>query len=180
VSPDGARRALHVASAVVVLPVLHSITAFRLVALWGATLAASVELLRLSSPRVGRWLAARVPVYRPGETQRPSGAMWLAFGYALAAWVALPAAVAGILAGALADPAAAWCGQRWGRGAGKSWIGSGAVLVVTAGVTMAVGVAPLTAVLAGLVASALERWSGPVNDNLLIAPGVAVFVALLA
>jgi len=180
VSPVGLRRALHVASAAVLLPALRSDTALRLALLWVAVFAALVEFARLASPRVERWLGAHLPVYRLRETRRASGALWLAFGYAAAGWLPLPAPVAGILAGALADPAASWVGARCGSGARKSWAGSGAAFLVTVATTAAVGAAPATALAAGLVGAALERWSGPIDDNLLVAPGVAATVALLA
>ncbi len=179
-SPVGLRRTLHVASAAVLLPALRSSTALRLTVLWVAVVAALVEFARLASPRAHRWLAAHLPVYRPRETRRASGALWLAFGYAIAGWLPLPAPVAGILAGALADPAASWAGARWGAGARKSWVGSAAALLVTVATTAAVGAAPATALAAGLVGAALERWSGPIDDNLLVAPGVAAAVAFLA
>jgi hypothetical protein len=39
---------------------------------------------------------------------------------------------------------------------------------------------PLVAVVGGAVgAMALERWSGPLNDNLVVAPGAALIVWLL-
>lgn len=179
-SAVGLRRTLHAASAVVLLPALYSGSAFRLGLLWVAVLAALVEFVRLASPRVHRGMATLLPVYRAHETHRPNGALWLAFGYALAGWLAMPAALAGILAGALADPAASWMGGRWGKGAPKSWVGSGAAFLVTLAVTAAAGAGLSVGVAAGLVGAALERWSGPIDDNLLIAPGVAATVALLA
>jgi dolichol kinase len=171
---------LHVASAAVLLPALHSGTALRLALLWVAVLAALVEFARLASPRAERWVVTHLPVYRPQEARRASGALWLAFGYMIAGWLTMPAPVAGILAGALADPAASWIGARWGGGARKSWAGSGAAFLVAVAATLVVGAARGTGLAAGLVAAALERWSGPIDDNLLLAPGVAATVALLA
>lgn len=179
-SPIVARRALHGASAILLLPALHSAGALRLTLLWVAACAVLVELLRLGNPRVAHWLAVRVPVYRPQEAQHASGALWLAFGYAIATWLPMPAPVAGILAGALADPAASWIGARWGRGARKSWAGSGAACLVIVGASLAVGSPPATGLAAGLVGAALERWPGPIDDNLLVAPAVAATVAVLA
>jgi dolichol kinase len=178
-TPD-LRRLLHAASAAVLLPALHSAAALRVGLVWVAGLAALIEFARLASPRVREWLGALVPVFRPRETERVSGALWLAFGYVLAGWLAMPAPVAGILAGALADPAASWVGGRWGGGTRKSWAGSGAALLVIVAVAVTVGARLETALAAGLVGAALERWSGPIDDNLVLAPGVAVAVALLA
>jgi dolichol kinase len=164
----------------VLLPALCSTALLPLTLLWVAALAVLIEMLRLANPRVEQWLASRVPVYRPREARRASGALWLAFGYAIAAWLPMPGPVAGILAGALADPAASWVGGCWGQGAPKSWAGSGAAFFVTVGVTIAVGATPSAGVAAGLVGAALERWSSPMDDNLLMAPAVAATVALLA
>jgi dolichol kinase len=180
VSPVALRRLLHVASAAVLLPALRSSAMLRLGLLWVAVLAVLVEFARLASPRAEQWLATHLPVYRAQEARRASGALWLAFGYVIAGWLPMPAPVAGILAGAVADPAASWVGARWGKGARKSWAGSSAAFLVTVAAAMAVGAAPVAGVVAGLVGAALERWSGPFDDNLLVAPGVAVTVALLA
>jgi dolichol kinase len=179
-SGPGLRRALHAASAAVLLPALHSPAALRVGLVWLAGLAALSEFARFASPRVRRRMEALVPVFRPRETDRVNGAVWLAFGYALAAWLAMPAPVIGVLAGALADPAAALAGTRWGGGGRKSWAGSGVALLVIVVVALAVGARPIAALAAGLVGAALERWSGPIDDNLVLAPGVAVTVALLA
>lgn len=179
-SGPGLRRVLHVASAGVLLPALHSTAALRVGLVWVAGLAALIEFTRLASPRVREWMGALVPVFRPRETGGVSGALWLAFGYALTGWLVMPAPVTGILAGALADPAASWAGGRWGGGGRKSWAGSGAALLVIIAVVLTVGARPETALAGGLVGTALERWPGPLDDNLLLAPGVAVTVALLA
>jgi dolichol kinase len=111
---------------------------------------------------------------------RISGAAWLALGYAIAAWLPPPGPVAGILAGALADPAAAWVGGRWGGGRRKSVPGSATVAAVTVLGSLAAGLTLPAAGATAILAAALERWSGPLDDNLVLAPGVACLAALLA
>jgi len=98
----------------------------------------------------------------------------------MTAWMPAPAPAAAVLAGALADPAAALVGGRFGRGQPKSWPGTVAALVVATVALWLIGIAPAVAGAAGLAAAALERWSGPVDDNLLIAPGVGLVVWWLA
>lgn len=145
-----------------------------------AATAVLLEVLRLRVPAVRQGLATVVPVYRERERQRPSGAMWLALGYAVAAWMPPHAAVAGILAGGLADPAGAVVGSRFGDGAPKSHPGSLAVAVTALLVVHVAGVPWMAAAVAGAGAAVVERWSGPLDDNLLVAPVVGLVVALLA
>ena len=60
----------------------------------------------------------------------------------------------------------------------KTWIGSVAAAIVSAIALALIGI-PVTAVVCGAVAaSSLERWPGPFNDNLVVAPGVALAVWL--
>lgn len=171
------RPVLHAGTAVILLPLVDSARTFRAALVAAGLGAVAFEALRLGFPPA-RDLAARLaPVFRPREAARPSGAAWLFLGYALCAWMPLPASVSAVLAGALADPAAAVVGSRFGRGGPKSWPGTLAAFV-TAGVVLWV-VVPLhlpAAVLVGLVAALLERWPGPFDDNLLIAPGVGLTV----
>jgi dolichol kinase len=121
-----------------------------------------------------------VPAFRAGERGRVNGAMWLWVGYLAAAWFPASAAQGGILAGALADPAASIVGSRWGHGQPKSWIGTAAAFVAGSVALVVVGTPAATALGGGVVAAALERWSGPINDNVTIAPGVALFLWLLS
>lgn len=175
-----ARAVLHASTALLLLPLLASWQALRTVLALTALAAVAFEVLRLSRPEI-RELAARwVPVFRPPEATRPSGAAWLFVGYALAGWMPPPAPAAAVLAGALADPAAALVGGRFGRGQPKSWPGTLAALAVATGALWVFGIPPLAAGAAGLAAAALERWSGSVNDNLVIAPGVGLVVWWLA
>jgi dolichol kinase len=171
------RPALHAGTVIILLPLVDSARTFRAALLAAGLGAVAFEALRLGLPPV-RDLAARlVPVFRPREAARPSGAAWLCLGYALCAWMPPTASVSAVLAGALADPAAAVVGTRFGSGGPKSWPGTLAAFVMAAVVLRVVVHLPLSAaVLAGLVAALLERWPGPFDDNLLIAPGVGLTV----
>lgn len=147
---------------------------------------AALELARLRSRLFREKLHKLVPVYRATEESRVSGAGWLTLGYAVASWFPLPAPVVGILAGALADPAASAIGSRWGGGGGggrarevKTVAGTLAALAVTFVLCAAVGLAWTNCLAAGITAAALERW--PVlDDNLVVAPGVAAVVWVLS
>ncbi len=180
------RRVLHVASAGVLLGALLPVQTFRLL-VTGVVIAASVsEMIRLRAPAMAGRLAAAVPVFRPAERNRPTGAFWLALGYGAAVWVPMPAPVVAILCASVADPAASLAGSRWRKGARKSWPGSLAALFAAASVTVLVvtlgrcdlpwRVVPAAA----MAAAALERWSGPFDDNVIVAPGVAIATWVLA
>ena len=175
------RRTIHASTAVLVL--LGELAGWDLLRLWlsGLAVAATaIETLRLRVESFASLLASAVPAFRPEESRRPSGAFWLLIGYAGASWVPVPGPAAGILAAALADPVAAVAGGRWGGGARKSLIGTGAVLVVCAVVFVALGLSPQAVVAGAIAAAALERWSGPLDDNLVLAPGTAATVWLLS
>jgi dolichol kinase len=92
----------------------------------------------------------------------------------------MPAATVGILAGAFADPAASLVGSKYGGdGVKKCWAGSAAAASVAAIVLLLVGIPLIPAIAGALTAMVLERWSGPLNDNLVVPPGVALVVLLL-
>jgi dolichol kinase len=147
----------------------------RLATAYVAATAILVEVLRLRVPAVERGLAALVPVYRDRERTRPSGAMWLALGYAAAAWVPHPtASLAGILVGGLADPAGALVGSRYGGGAPKSIAGSAAVGVIAVVAALLTGLPLAAAAGAAVAATVVERWPGPCDDNLLVPPAAAL------
>ena len=138
------------------------------------------EIVRLRHAPFRAALAKAVPVFRAEEAHRPAGAFWLILGYAAASWVPAPGAPAGILSAACADPAASFFGSRWGGGKRKSWAGTGAAFVAAGLVLLAISL-PVQTVLAGsLAAATLERISGPLNDNLVVAPGVALMIWLLS
>lgn len=180
------RRLLHASSALVILTVpFGSEAVLRFVLLGGAVLAISLDSLRVAMPAFGKRVVSLVPVFREPEANSLSGATWLSIGFALAAWFPYPASVAGILVGALADPAASLIGSRYGKAAEKTWSGSFAAAIVAAAAIGAVAVfnstsIPWIAVLLGAAAATvLERWSGKLNDNLLVAPGTALVVWLI-
>jgi len=180
-SPAAIRRLLHSASALVLLFAhFGSADLLRYTLAAGAVIAVILDSIRVNRPALGAFVAKLVPVFRASESNKLSGATWLCIGYGFAAWFPLPAAMAGILAGAFADPAASLAGSMVVRqGEKKTWVGSGAAAVVAAFVLLPTGI-PIFAVIAGAVAAmALERWPGPLNDNLTVAPGVALVVWIL-
>lgn len=174
------RRLLHAATGATLLLVpLFSWNFLRTVLVAVAALAVVAEAIRLRAPRVRALLARRVPVFRDREATRPSGAMWLAIGYALASLTPSPGPTAGILVAAFADPAAAWVGSRWGRTGRKTVLGSATHFVVALAVVFAASGTWPAAVAAAAVATTLERWPLGLDDNLLVAPATALAVVLL-
>ena len=173
------RRAIHASTAAVLLfGVLGDWALLRLVSAGRVGFALLVELSRLRHESYRAALARRVPVFRPEESHRASGAFWLLAGYAGAAWFPAPAPAAGILSAALSDPAASAVGTRWGGGAAKSWIGTAAAWGVSALVLFLLGLSWIGVLAGSTVNAALERWSGRFNDNLLMPVGVAAAVWL--
>lgn len=174
------RRVLHAATASVLLVAevvpRHQ---FRLIVWVIALLTILVDATRLRAPGLRRSLDRLLPVFRAGEQRRPSGAVWLWLGYAVAVLAPPAAACAGILVAALADPVAAAVGEGFRGPTRKSVEGSVAGLFVAATILVALRL-PWLVVLAGaVVAALLERWPGPFDDNLLVAPGVAATTAML-
>jgi dolichol kinase len=133
-------------------------------------IAAVAETARLASPRAEAVLARLAGgAFRPAEARWPSGAGTLALGYALAWWIFPPAvAEAAIVVTALADPAAALVGSRFGRGAAKSLPGSLACACAAALVLAAFRVGPAGLAVAAVGAAVAERapWRG--TDNLAV------------
>jgi dolichol kinase len=164
---------------VLILVPLGSWQAFRLAMVVVGGVAVGIEIVRLTQAGVQERLGQLVPVFRPKEARRPSGAMWLGLGYALAALTPPPAPAAGILVAALADPAASLVGT-WRRSSDrKSWRGSFAHAAVAVGVLAVLGWS-FPAVLAGAAtATVLERLSFGVDDNLLVAPVTALAVLVV-
>lgn len=176
-NPAVLRPLLHVSSAAILLLALWSWDALRLVLTAGGAAALAFEALRLRVPTFRDWLAALVPVFRPREAEQVSGAAWLALGYAAVSWLPAPAPGAAILTAALADPAGAIVGARFGRGERKSWPGTAAVGVTALLALSALGWPWLSVLGGATVAAVVERWSAPLDDNLVvpIAVGVAVW-----
>jgi len=180
VSHAAVRRVLHAATTTVSLLALVSPTALRVGTAYLAATAVALEIVRLRVPAVAAVMARVIPVYRAHERRRPSGAMWLMLAYAACAWFPQPGAVAGMLAAGLGDPAGAMIGTRYGGGTPKSIPGSAAVAGVTVALAAAIGVPWAAALAAGGAAAVAERWSGPLDDNLLVGPVTAAVVSLLA
>ncbi|MGD8726119.1 MAG: hypothetical protein PVH40_00670 [Gemmatimonadales bacterium] len=174
------RRVLHMGSAACLLCVpFGSWGTFRAIVIAGAVLAVGFEAVRLNVPSVHAWLERWVPVFRQAEARRPSGAMWLAVGYATAALFPEPGPAAGVLVAAFADPAASWVGGTGSRSGGKTWRGTVVHLGVALAVLLLAGLPLERVVMASVVGTALERWPGPFNDNLIVAPAVAASVSLI-
>lgn len=186
-SGSAGRRVLHTLSAGILLPSFWGWDVVRMVLAGLVVAGAAAEYVRLSHPGFRRRLGELVPVFRPREATRPTGAWWLVAGYTLAALLPPASAAVGIMVGAFADPAASWAGERWGGDARKSWVGTmaavavGTVAAALAGAVFSIrGVSVPVAIAVGLAAGALERWSGPLDDNLLLAPGAGLAVLLFA
>jgi len=175
------RRLLHVASVAVVLAVpLGSGATLQYVLAALAVVAVSFDTARIGAPAFKERLEKLLPVFRSAEATRLSGATWLCVGYAVAALFPLPASVAGIAAGAVSDPAASWVGSLGAAVGRKTWWGSAAAWLAAAALLAPFGLG-FPGVLGGAtVAAILERWPGPCDDNLLVAPGVALTVWLMA
>lgn len=182
-SSESGRRLLHLSSGgLALIAPLTSWSLLRVVLASAAVLVVLHEIVRLRVPAVDAWLRGTLPVYRPRERTRPSGAMWLLIGYALAALSAPPAPAAGILVAACADPAASLVGSWGGSPApgAKTLRGSVTHWLVAAGVLALLGW-PWSAVLLGAsIASLAERWSLGLDDNLLVPPATALTVMLVA
>jgi dolichol kinase len=144
-------------------------------------LALSIEAARRVSPAVQRLvLDTGRSLLRPEELRGLSGPTVLACGYALAWWVfAAPVALSAVLVTALADPAAAVVGRRFGGGVRKSWAGSAACTAVAAVVLATLGVPAPAALATACVAAAAERvaWYGV--DNVLLPLSVGATLTLL-
>ncbi len=174
------RRALHAATGAVVLLAGPLGSGFPVVLAAGLAAWGLFEFLRLRVGWFRDFLARAVPVYRRHELERPSGAFYLVFGYALAAWFPPPASLGGILVGAVADPLGSLVGSTAGPGGGKTWRGSAAVLVTAFLVLISIKIPPLTAALAALIAALVERRPAGLDDNLVLAPATALALFLMA
>lgn len=180
-SSEARRRLLHVASGcVVVLAPVTSWSVLRVVLTCTAVLAVLLELARLHKSAVNEMLRRVVPVYRMHERTRPSGAMWLAVGYALAALASSPAPAAGILVAAIADPAASLAGSTSEHrpDEGKTVRGTVVHWLVAVGILTLLGWSWTAVVVGASVASIVERWPLGLDDNLLVPPATALAVLL--
>jgi dolichol kinase len=179
-----ARKALHLTSATVPLAYAAGVPREPLLALLVVLLVAAllVELTRRRVQLVRRAFQATHPLLRAHEHERVAGATWLLLAFVLAVWLCPRAtAVAATWAVSVGDAAAAvvgrWVGRRRRGAHGKSLEGSLACVGVTAlGALLVAGLAPGTALVAG-VAAALAEWPArPLDDNLRVAGAVAAAV----
>ncbi len=174
-----ARKAIHLASAVVPVAYAAGLRRDLLAALLGGALvvALGVEVARHRLPRVRAPFERAVgDLLRPHERARWSGATWMLVAYVLA--VALfprAIAVAAMLAVALGDAAAAvigrWAGARRATpAAGKTWAGTVACAVATVlGALLVARLAPGAALACAIAAALAERPRGPFDDNVRVA-----------
>lgn len=175
------RRVLHASTVLVLLLVpVASWAVLRTVLVVVALLAIVMERIRLGRPAVRARLVRLLPVFRQSEANRPSGAMWLAVGYAAASCFPAPAPAAGILVGGLADPAASLGGSLTGGAESKTRLGTLLHVGVGAGVLVILPGPWYAAVAAALVGAAVERWSRWWDDNLVVPPTVSLVYWLLA
>jgi dolichol kinase len=157
-------------------------------ALSGVLLLASlvVETARRCWPGVNRLLWQLIPAtFRQGEERRILGSTWFALG--MSATLVLFGRDAGgtaVLFLTWGDPAAEFVGRRWGTpGEAKTVAGSvGCLTACLLAGLVGIGLGGLNpwAVLAGcVVATLVERWSPPPDDNLWmpILSGLAIVAA---
>jgi dolichol kinase len=134
-----------------------------------------VEVSRRWFPWINRLLWRLLPsVFRPGEEFRVLGSSWFALG-AVVAFLLYDYNIGGVavLYLTLGDPAAELVGRRWGQpGRRKTWAGTlGCLAACLAAAALGVVLGGLNhwAVLTGaLVATLVERWSPPPDDNVWI------------
>lgn len=167
------RKLMHLA--ITLVPLCGWLVGFWLaMAIAAALVVASValEVARRCWPWVNQLLWRIVPtVFREGEENRILGSTWLALGM----WVTLllfrrDAGGTAVLFLVWGDPAAELAGCRWGRpDQHKSLPGSAACFLAclaAAATGVVVGAMPIWPALAGAaVATAVERWSPPPDDN---------------
>jgi dolichol kinase len=168
-----ARKLLHMAVAVVPAAgwwLSHEIA----LALAAALLVGSgvIDLARHCWPALNRLLWRLLPTtFRPWEGRRVLGSTWLGLGVlATLLLFGRDAGGTGVLFLVWGDPAAELVGRRFGQpGQRKTWAGSlgcfvACLLAAWVGVGLG-GLGPGTALAGALVATLVERWSPPPDDN---------------
>ena len=132
-----------------------------------------IEVVRRWWPWCNRMLWRLLPtVFRHAEAHRVLGSTWFAVG-AFVSLLLFGPDIGGtaVLFLAWGDPVAEIVGGRWGRaGQGKTAVGSlgcliACVLAGFVGVGLG-GLSPWAVLLGAVVATLVERWSPPPNDNL--------------
>jgi dolichol kinase len=181
------RRLFHAANGVVLVLVFQAgvIGDRALLAALGTLLAVLLllDLIRLSIPEVNRlFFIGFTLLASPRETARPASSTWYLLGVLLTL-ILFPrdAAMGGILALAIADPAATLVGRQWGKKVfGKGTVEGSLVFAAVAFGALAIW-APWPQALGGAVLSAVVEalpWS--VDDNLTIPLAAAGALLLLS
>ncbi len=174
------RRVIHASTGLIIVVSEMDPWVFRSVVWVAAVVFLAFDVFRINNAVLHDWISKRLPVFREREHQRISGASFLWLGYSITVLFPAPAVAVGILAAALADPAASLAGSMWGRGPGKSIAGSAACFVVIGVGALAVGVDPRMALLGAVFGTLIERFSGQIDDNLVLGPGVAATILVFA
>ena len=174
------RRAFHAANGLLLAGGLVSLELSR--AQWSALLTGLVlvlgalDALRLWMPALNRvFFRLFRSLASPREARGVASSTWYVAGSLLVV-VLFPTtiAVASILVLALADPAAAWFGRRFGRRPFGSGTVEGAIAFAVVASGVLVFSAPLAlALLIGTAAAILECVQWPLDDNLTVPVGVA-------
>lgn len=178
--PRHARRLVHAGLGAGVASLLWALEPSRAVsAAVGAGAVAGLlglDLARLAVPRLNlRFHRLLRSLLLPREARRVASSTWYVAGIlAAVALFPLEAVVPAIWVLALADPAAAWVGRRWGRRPlGTGTLEGFVAFVVVATAVLSVAV-PVPAALLGAIAGGLvEIAPSTVDDNLTIPPAVA-------
>ena len=174
--PSPIRKLIHLATAVV--PAVGWLLSYPLaLGLAGAFLLASIllEAVRRWWPQANRLLWWLVPsAFRDDEDRRVLGSTWFAVGmfFTLLAFGRDVGGTAVIFL-SWGDAAAELVGRRWGPpGGGKTLVGSlGCLLACLVAGVVGVGLGglnPWTVLAGAAVATLVERWSPPPNDNVWI------------
>jgi dolichol kinase len=167
------RKLIHVAMAAV--PLAGWLVSYGwALALAGLLLGASLalEAARCWRPGIDQLLWRLLPtVFRAGESRRVLGSTWFAMGMLATLFLfGRDAGGTAVLFLAWGDPAAEFVGRRWSRsGQGKTLVGSAGCLAAcllagSVGVGQG-GLSPWSALAGAAVATAVERWPPPPDDN---------------
>jgi dolichol kinase len=167
------RRVFHAASgtALVLALLQFPLPQFHLLPLLGAVLLAQAILdgIRLTWPSVNRhFFAVFSRLASPREARGVASSTWYTLGILLAlALFPRAMALGGILVLALADPAASYLGQRWGkRNLGRGTVEGSILFAIVAFAALCIFAPWPQALGAALVTTVIEGLPWPVDDNL--------------
>ncbi len=142
----------------------------------------AVDVVRLRLPRANAlFFTAFAHLASPREAGGVASSTWYTLGVVLALAVFPRSyALSGILVLALADPAASYVGQRWGR---RPFLGGSVegmvVFFAVASAVLLLHHSPGMAFGAAGLATIAERRSWPLDDNFTIAPATAAALLVL-